>query len=428
MNTTLPIRRIALKGAALAVLLASCPLPRTFAANWPSWRGPTHDGVTEESNLPLAWSASAGVKWKIPLPDHGNSTPVVWGDKVFLTQAISKENRRTLMCLDKKTGKLLWQTGITCTDHEPSHKTNPYCAASPATDGEHVVVSFGSAVHCYDLGGTELWKRNDLGIQKHIWGNASSPVIGGDRVFFNFGPGEKTVLYCFDKKSGKTLWQHHEPGGNSGEGGGKKWLGAWCDPLLLKTGARHELIMTYPGRACAFDPANGKELWNCEGLTPLVYNSPLFADGLVVAMCGYGGSALAVKSGGSGNVTASNRVWLQPKVSQRIGSGVLHEGHHYILTDGGLAECRDLKTGKLLWSERCKGPGPTAQNWSSLVRSGDKLYAVNQGGDAFVFKANPAKFELLATNSIGEKVIGSIAVSDGLLFIRSYQNLWCIGK
>jgi len=411
-----------------SLLLAPCSAPRAFAANWPAWRGPAHDGTTEETNLPTEWSASSNVKWKVPLPDRGNSTPVVWGDKLFLTQAIQKENRRTLMCFDKKTGKLLWKAGITCTDNEPTHGTNPYCSASPATDGERVIVSYGSAVYCYDMNGKEQWKRTDLGTQHHIWGNASSPVLAGDRVFFNFGPGEKTVMYCFDKKSGKTLWQHNEPGGASGEGGNKQWLGAWSDPMLRKVGARYELIMTYPGRACAFDPMTGKELWTCDGLTPLVYNSPLFIDGMVVAMCGYGGSAMGVKAGGNGNVTSSNRVWHQPRVSQRIGSGVVHEGHHYILSDGGMAECRDLKTGNLVWSERCKGPGPTAQNWSSLVRSGDKLYAVNQGGDAFVFRANPAKFELLATNSVGEKVIGSIAVSDGLLFFRSYQNLWCIGK
>jgi hypothetical protein len=134
-----------------------------------------------------------------------------------------------------------------------------------------------------------------------------------------------------------------------------------------------------------------------------------------------------VKAGGNGDVTSSNRVWQLPKVPQRIGSGVIYEGHHYILTDGGIAECRDMKTGEIVYQERLKGPGPTGQNWSSVVRSGDKLYAVNQAGDAFVWKAAP-KFELLATNSLGEKVIGSIAVSDGLLFIRGYQNLWCIGK
>lgn len=398
------------------------------AANWPAWRGPQHDGVTEETNLPLTWSRTDHVKWKQPLPDRGNSTPVIWADKVFITQAVPAENKRLLLCFEKATGKPLWQAGITCTDNEPSHATNPYCSASPATDGERVIVSFGSALYSYDLAGKEQWHRDDLGKQRHIWGNASSPVLAGDSVFFNFGPGDPTILYCFDAKTGRTLWKHEEPGGNSGEGSGKSWLGAWSDPLPQKVGAREELFMTYPGRVVALDPHNGHELWACEGLTPLSYNSPLYADGMVIAMCGYNGAALAVKAGGTGDVTTSNRVWLQPKVSQRIGSGVVYQGHHYILTDGGVAECRDLKTGNLVWSERCKGPGLTGQNWSSLVRSGDRLYAVNQGGDAFVFRADPAKFELLATNSIGEKVIGSIAVSDGLLFIRSHQNLWCIGQ
>jgi outer membrane protein assembly factor BamB len=417
------------------LLLAPCSLPLARSANWPSWRGPTNDGVTEETDLPLEWSATSHVQWKVPLPDRGNSTPVIWGDKLFLTQATDEGKHRDLICFDKKTGKQLWKSGITCNDHEPTHATNPSCSASPATDGERVVVSFGSEVHGYDMNGKEQWHRSDLGKQRHIWGNASSPVLAGDRVFFNFGPGEKTVLYCFDKKTGQTLWQHDEPGGASGEGGGSggkgggsNWTGSWSDPLLRKVGEQYELIMTYPGHACAFDPMKGKELWTCDGLTKLVYNSPLFADGVVIAMCGYGGSALAVKAGGHGDVTDSNRVWHLPKVAQRIGSGVVYQGHHFILTDGGIAECRDLKDGSLVWSERCKGPGATAQNWSSLVRSGDKLYAVNQGGDAFVFCANPAKFELLATNSIGEKVIGSIAVSDGLLFIRSHQHLWCIGK
>lgn len=397
------------------------------AGDWPAWRGPAHDGVTPETDLPLRWSATENVKWKAPLPDRGNSTPVVWGEKLFLTQATEKDHRRALLCFDKRTGKLLWQSGITCTDAEPTHATNPYCSASPATDGERVIVSYGSAVFCYDLAGRELWRRDDLGVQRQIWGNGASPVIAGERVFFNFGPGEKTVLWCFDKKTGRTLWSHAEPGGNLGEAGGKAWLGSWNDPLLRRVGAREELFMHWPGRVCAYDPATGRELWNCDGLTALAYNSPLFADGLVVAMGGFNGAALAVRAGGAGDVTATHRVWHLPKVTQRIGTGVLHEGHHYILTDGGMAECRDLKTGSLVYSERLKGPGTTAQNWSSLVRSGDRLYAVNQGGDAFVWRAAPT-FELLATNSIGEKVIGSLAVSDGMIFIRGYRNLWCVGK
>ncbi|MDZ4289431.1 MAG: PQQ-binding-like beta-propeller repeat protein [Prosthecobacter sp.] len=400
-----------------------------MAANWPMWRGATGDGVCTESKLPLTWSTTDNVVWKTPLPERGNSTPVVWGDQVFVTQAIESEGKRLLLCFDRKTGKQLWDAGTVYKEPELTHGTNPYCSASPATDGERVVVYFASAgVFCYDMKGKELWKRTDLGKQHHIWGNGTSPVLAGDRVFLNFGPGENTVLYAFDKTTGKTLWQHTEPGGASGEGEQKKWLGSWSDPLLRKIGSRYELLMCYPGRACAFDPLQGKELWTCDGLTELVYNSPLYADGIMVAMCGYGGSALAVKTGGNGNVTDKNRIWHLPKVSQRIGSGVIHEGHHYILSDGGIAECRNLKTGEMVYNERLKGPGPTGQNWSSIVLTADaNCYAVNQGGDAFVFKASP-KFELLATNSLGEKVIGSMAVSDGQIFIRGHKNLWCIGK
>ncbi|MFC5454532.1 PQQ-binding-like beta-propeller repeat protein [Prosthecobacter fluviatilis] len=394
------------------------------AENWPMWRGANGDGTCAEAGLPEKWSQTENVVWKVELPERGNSTPVVWGDKVFVTQAIEKEGKRLLLCFDKKTGRQMWEAGTIYREPELTHGTNPYCSASPATDGERVVVFFASAgVFCYDMNGKELWKRTDLGKQHHIWGNGTSPVLAGDRVFLNFGPGENTVLHCFDKKTGKTLWQHKEPGGASGEGEAKKWLGSWGDPLLRKVGGHEELMMGYPTRACAFDPQSGKELWTCGGLTNLVYNSPLYADGVMIAMSGYNGAALAVKAGGSGDVTESHRVWHLPKVSQRIGSGVVHDGYHYILSDGGIAECRDLKTGAMVFQERLKG-----NNWSSLVLSADgKCYAANQIGDCFVFKASP-KFELLATNSLGEKIIGSIAVSDGRLFIRGYKHLWCIGR
>ena len=412
-----------------SLLLGLCLVNTASGENWPMWRGPAGDGTCAESGLPEKWSATENIVWKTKLPERGNSTPVIWGDKVFITQAIEKAGRRLLLAFDRKTGKQLWEAGTEYKLPELSHGTNPYCAASPATDGERIIAFFASAgVFCYDMEGREIWKRTDLGKQNHIWGNGTSPVIDGDRVYLNFGPGPNTVLYCFDKKTGSTLWKHAEPGGASGEEADKKWLGSWSDPLIRQVGARSELFMTYPGRACAFDPATGKELWTCNGLTKLVYNSPLYSDGTLIAMSGYNGTALAVKAGGNGDVTEKNRVWHLPKVSQRIGSGVIHEGHHYILSDGGIAECRELKTGQLIFTERLKGPSPTGQNWSSLVLSADgKLYAVNQGGDAFVFRASP-KFELLATNSLKEKVIASIAVSDGHLFIRGYQNLWCIGR
>jgi len=404
-----------------------------LCANWPSWRGPDGDGITTETNLPLKWDASTNVRWKVALPGPGNSTPIVWGDKVFITQAVPKDKRRTLMCFDRANGKLLWQSGVDYAEPESTHATNPYCSASPVTDGERIIVSFASAgVYCYDFNGKELWHR-DLGKQDHIWGNAASPVIYGDTCYLNFGPGERTFLIAMDKRTGKTLWQHDEPGGRSGNPEPGKanrdiWIGSWSDPILRKVNDRDELIMTYPGRICAFDPKTGKELWTCAGLNPVVYSSPIYSDGIVVGMGGFSGMSAAVKAGGNGDVTAT-RLWHHPKTKQRIGSAVIHEGHIYILNDPGVAECFELKTGKLIWEERIKGPGPSGQNWSSVMLSGDRLYALTQGGDAVVFRANP-KFEVLAINPMGgkEKSNSSVVPSDSELFLRTHSHLWCISE
>ncbi len=410
----------------LLFLIAGFPAP---AENWPAWRGPTGDGVCTESGVPLKWSPTENVKWKTPLPERGNSSPVVWGKSLFVTQAIG--SKRLLLCLDRATGKERWRAGTDYEGKELTHETNPYCSASPVTDGERVIVSFASAgVWCFDFAGKEMWHR-DLGPQRHIWGSGASPVLHGDLCFLNFGPGERTFLIALDKKTGATVWQHDEPGGRSGEETeGKKgrdiWIGSWGDPLVRRVGQREEMFMNFPGRVCAFDPATGKELWTCAGLNPLAYTTPLFSEGIVVGMGGFNGSALAVRAGGSGDVTSTHRLWQHPRTKQRIGSGVIHEGHIYILDDPGVAECIELKTGQVVWEERLKGPGPSGTNWSSLVLAEGKCYGMNQGGDAFVFRASP-HFELLAVNSLGEKTNASFAVSNGELFIRAEKSLWCIG-
>lgn len=408
--------------ALLTILFATT----IHAANWPSWRGPHNDGHCDETGLPVKWSATDNVAWSVELPDRGNSTPVVWGDKVFLTQAIEKEGKRLLLCFDQKTGKQLWQAGTKYTEAETTHPTNPYCSASPATDGERVVVSFASAgVFCYDLSGKELWHR-DLGTLHHIWGNAASPVLAYGLCYLNSGPSTgPTALVALDPKTGKTVWKDDEP--KRPAPGNADFYGSWSDPLPRTVDGKAQLIMNWPFRVCAVDAMTGAEIWTCEGLNQLVYTSPVFSDGIVVSMGGYNGMDLAVKAGGKGDVTSSLRLWQHPKSPQRIGSSVIHEGHIYILNDPGIAQCIDLKTGEQIWSERLRGPGPVGQNWSSIVLSEGKCYAVNQGGDAFVFKASPT-FELLATNSMGEKVIGSVAVSDGQLFIRGHKHLFCIGK
>lgn len=410
----------------LALVLAT----QVSGGNWPAWRGPEGTGVSQEKDLPLRWSTGENIRWRTPLPDRGNSTPIVWGNRVFVTQAIEKEGRRTLICFDRANGKLFWEAGVTYTEKEATHETNPHCSASPVTDGERVIASFGSAgLYCYDLSGKEIWHR-DLGKQAHIWGNGAAPVIHGNLCILNFGPGERTFLIALDKTTGRTVWQIDEPGGDYGEkrDGQQKaeWIGSWSTPVVINVNGREEMIMTFPKRVCAFDPKTGHEFWTCSGLNPLVYTSPLFSEGLVVAMGGYNGSALAVRAGGNGDVTQTHRLWQIPKTKQRIGSGVIHNGHIYISNDPGIAECFELRTGKLVWEERLKGPGAKSSSWSSMVLSDGRIYVANQSGDTFVLNASP-KFELLSTNPLGETTNASMAVSDGDIFIRTYQNLWCVG-
>ena len=422
---------------AALVLLATLP---ASAANWPAWRGPNGDGISTEQNLPVKWSKTEHVRWRVPLPEAGNSTPIVWGDRIFVTQPVG--SRRTLRCLNRADGKLLWEVGVTTKEKEPTHGTNPYCSASPVTDGERVIVSFASdGLFCYDFSGKELWSRTDLGRQIHIWGNAASPVLHGNLCFLNFGPGETTYLLAVDRTTGKTVWKNEEPGGDSGgpppvsKDAPKddkkavprgKWLGSWTTPPVISEGGRDSLLMSWPGRLCALDPATGKERWTSTGLTPLVYTSPIYAAGIAVAMSGFGGAALALRTGGAGDVTESKRLWHHRNSPQRIGSGVLHEGHLYIHNDPGTAMCLNLETGKQVWSERLTGASATGANWSSVLLAEVKCYTITQGGDCFVFKASPT-FELLATNPLGERSNSSIVPSNGELLIRTHQALWCIG-
>ncbi len=407
---------------ALFVLLAGSGF--ALAGNWPAWRGPHGDGHCPETDLPLKWSPTENVRWKVALPADGNSTPAVWGDRVFLTQATERGRRRALLCLDRATGKQLWKAETTYADKETTHATNPYCSASPATDGERVVVCHGSAgLFCYDLTGKELW-RKDVGRMEHIWGNAASPVLHGDLVILWVGPGEKQVLLAVDKRNGNTVWEHDEQGGSDGITN-KEWVGSWSTPIVVRVGGRDELILGVPQKVKGFDPKTGKELWSCAGLGKLVYTSPVCsADGVVVAMSGFHGPALAVRAGGNGDVTKTHRLWHHARQNpQRIGSAVVVGEHAYLVNEQGLAQCFELKTGKDLWDQKRVDVKP----WSSLVKAGDRLYVTGQGGETLVLAASP-EFKELARNPLREMTRASIAVADGELFIRTYKHLWCIAN
>lgn len=416
------VRTRRLRALAAAGFVAGLCALAARAENWPGWRGPTMDGRSGEREVPLRWSATENVRWKAPLPGPGMSSPIVWGDRVFVTQSLDRNGRRrALLCFDRKDGKLLWQR---VTDYDGEESTYPgephYCSASPATDGERVVAWFGSAgVVCYDFTGRELWRR-DLGRCEHIWGNASSPVIHGGRVFLNFGPGDRTFLIALDSRTGRELWRVDEPGNSAG--GPAEWIGSWSTPVVARLGGREELILSWPLAVKSYDPATGRLLWLCRGLGRLVYSSPVVTPEAVVALSGYGGPALAVRPGGNGDVTETHRLWLlADRQPQRIGSAVAVGEHLYLVNAIGTAQCIELKTGRTVFEERV-GAGA----WGSTVYAAGRLYCTNQQGETVVLAAQP-RFQVIARNPLGERSQSTPAIADGEVFIRTYQHLWCIG-
>jgi outer membrane protein assembly factor BamB len=411
----------------LGFLTVSLALPLQ-AAPWPQWRGPLGTGVSQEdSRPPIQWGPES-IRWKLALPERGNSTPIVWKDRVFLTQAEGAQ--RLLFCMDRKDGKILWKKGTTSQSAEAFHPTNTPCAASPVTDGQQVIANFGSAgVLAFDFSGQERW-RVDLGPVDHQWGYAASPVLDGERCFVHFGPGNRHFLVALDKATGRELWRVdfpkvHPAERTDGFAGKQGEIGSWSTPILVNAKGRTELVVSLPGKLTAFDPATGRTLWSCEGLNPLLYTSAMAGEGVVIGSGGYGGSTIAVEPGGSGDVTAQ-RLWHKLRDKQRIGSGVIHRGHLYILNTPGTAQCIRLRDGETVWEQRLPATGPRSESWASMVLCGDHLYVNNQGGDVFVLKAAPT-YELLAVNPLRDGIMNaSVAISDGELFLRTEKHLWCV--
>jgi outer membrane protein assembly factor BamB len=415
------------------------------AENWPQWRGPQGNGVSPLTGVPTTWDRETNVKWQTSLAEPGNSTPVVWGDAIFLAQPRSEQQQRGLLCFDRETGLLRWQTSVPYEEEEATHRTNPYCSSSPVTDGERVMVWLGSAgLHCFDMQGNRLWQR-DLGPQSHMWGYGTSPILVGSLCILNFGPGTQEKLLAVDKTTGDTVWEvaaledadelalsGHENNGNADppkEDASRAEIlrGSWGTPIVVNAAGRQELVVAHPRRITAYNPQTGELLWTCGGYAPLVYASPMYGDGHIVALGGYAGASLAVRPGGNGNVTETHRAWHKPRDGSWLGTGVVHEGHLYIGDMQGILHCIKLDTGDVAWKERLPGSSGRGDTWSSITMSGDGLmYLLNQGGDTFVFRPSPKGYEQIARNALGEDTNASIVLTNGQVLIRTQQSLWCI--
>ena len=381
-----------------------------FAGNWPGWRGPAGNGVSTDMNVPVTWSATENVRWKVALPGPGNSTPIVWGDQIFLTQAVGQ--RRELWCLSRKDGAVRWQRGPTWTQPERTHKTNPFAASSPVTDGERVIAWFGSAgLWCWDFAGKEQW-HIDLGLQDHEWGYGSSPILHGDLCILNFGPGPRSFLVALEKQTGREVWRWEVPPPKTMEGPGTSqgYTGSWNTPVLTEIDGRTQLVVALPGAIYALDPTTGKPIWHCHGLNPLAYSDVLVAGDVLLGFGGFSGYGIGVKAGGGrGDVTDTHRLWQQKNMPQRLGSGVFFEGRAFMPSDAGIVHCLEPATGMVLWQERLKVPSGRASSWSSMVLVGDRIYLPTQGSDTVVLKAGP-KFEQLAVNALGDGLMNASPV------------------
>jgi outer membrane protein assembly factor BamB len=398
------------------------------ASDWPNWRGPDSSGSTADAATTVSWDPTNNVIWRVPLPEPGNSSPIVTRNRVFVTQPIGK--RRAVVCVDRATGARLWEAGPVYEKPEETMKeNNPYCSASPVTDGERVLAFFGSAgLYCFDLAGHELWHA-DLGSISHPFGTASSPVLSGENCFVYVGPGDKEQsMVAVNKRTGKVVWRSEalkpSPAEAAKISSNGPPVGSWSTPLVIHVDGSDQLVMPFAFRFGAYRPADGKLLWQSGGLGLQTYVTPSWTDGLLVVMSGT--TALAVRP--SKNAAPEPQiVWSQERGKFRFGSGVSTERHLYFLSENGLAECWDKMTGKVLWQERLAGPGKKRTTWSSLSKAGDRIFAPNQSGDVFTFAASPT-FTPISTNSVAEPTNASLAHSDGQVFMRTEQALWCFGK
>ncbi len=409
---------------ALIALAVACGV---LAADWPCFRGPDGQGTSTQTGLPHQWGPEKNLVWKVELPGAGTSTPVIRGERIYLTcysgYNVPRAERgspeklvRHLLCMRVSDGAVLWKKDVAAKLPEQAsiRDEHGYASNTPVVDAERVYVFFGkTGALAFDLAGRELW-RADVGSKTSGWGSAASPMLAGDLVIVNASV-ESESLLAFDKKTGAEKWRAE---------GIKE---SWNTPILVKTASgAEELVLAIAGKILGFDPATGKQLWSCAtDIGWYMVPSLVARDGLVCCIGGRSGGALAVKAGGRGDVTATHRVWTGKKGSN-VSSPILHEGRLFWMHENnGTAFCADAATGAIVYEERIAGAG---QVYASPVLADGTLYYLSRGGRAFVVAAAP-EFKLLATNELGERGAfnASPAVAAGRLFIRSDKYLYCIG-
>jgi outer membrane protein assembly factor BamB len=385
---------------------------------WPRWRGPSGQGHVSGSGYVDTWSDTQNVLWKVAVPGSGNSSPIVWGDYLFLVTSYDGGARKSIIAYSRRDGKQLWETFAPQANSEESNPKNGHASGTPTTDGTRVYAYMGNhGLFAVDFKGRQLWHRS-LGTFQAYHGTAGSPLLYKDRLILyqDQKGGSGSFVAAFDAKTGNELWRT-----------ARQAQVGWGTPIAINTGTRDEVIVSSMRRVHAYDPSNGAELWSAGGNLFEVIPTPVVGEGFVFCTSGRAGPTLAIRPGGSGDVTATHIAWKAEKGSPFVPSPLLHEGVLYMINDMvSIATAYDAKTGVVLWQGRL-GEAARESFSSSPVVVDAKIYFTNDQGETFVV-ATGREFKLLHVNHLNARTIASPALVDGTWYWRTDKELLAIGR
>jgi outer membrane protein assembly factor BamB len=387
------------------------------AENWPMWRGPRLDGTAGAGAFPTQWSANENIIWRTALPGAGHASPIVWNDCIFTVSANADTSERLLLCLDRATGKLRWQSTVVKAPLERLHRLNSHASSTPATDGEHVYTSFLDGetvvVAAHDFTGKEVWLKRP-GRFSSIHGFCSSPILFEGKVIVNCDHDGDGYIVALDHANGNEVWRIARPNNTR----------SYCVPIIRTISGRTQMVLSGSKCVTSYDPRSAELRWMIDGPTEqfvasLVYNSEAH---LFFLTAGYPQHhILAIRPDGTGNVTNTHIAWRTTKGAAYVPSPITLGNYFLVTSDSGIAFCFDAKTGEILWQER------VGEQHASLVAANGLVYFLNDRGTMHVVRAGP-QYQLVAENEIGEATFASPALSDGQIFLRTDAHMICIGK
>jgi outer membrane protein assembly factor BamB len=381
-------------------------------SNWPRLRGPSGQGNTFETDIPLHWDDQENVIWKSPISGHGNSSPVVWDDRIFITAASEDGKQRSLICYARSDGSELWTGSVPNKfKKEKLYWKNTYASSTVVTDGTHVVCLFGSAgLVCFDFDGNKLWNL-DLGEMKIMHGPGTTPAIYKNTVIVmqDQNPGD-SLFAAYNIKTGKEVWKKF-----------REKSFCWSSPVFARVGDHDELIYNGSHYIIGYDPQTGNEIWRCHGSTRESIPMIVVGGGLIYSVSGRNGPALAIRPGGKGDITKTHIAWKTQRGAPHVPSPLYHNGRLYFVNDTGIATCLDATNGKTIWQKRVRG-----RFSMSPILINKKILVTNEKGKSYIFKTGD-QFKVLAENDLKETIYATPAILGGKLYFRTNENLICIG-